>query len=204
MKTNRDEILMSAFQLFMAMNYERVSLQMITKKVGLTKTGIFNYYPTKLDLFIAVVDKYLFKLQEPKNKYEIYDGTFKDFIQKYVQGVKKTMTQIVNIGNISREIMPGKSSNAGYLHLLQQTRLYYPDGRNKVEEMVENDKTHWRAAINLAIKNDELRKDIDVEKVVLLYHNVFMGMSFEMSLFNGLDTDMLYSNFMCLYDMLKK
>lgn len=48
MKTNRDEILESAFQLFMAMNYERVSLQMITKKVGLTKTGIFNYYPTKL------------------------------------------------------------------------------------------------------------------------------------------------------------
>ena len=44
MKTNRDEILESAFQLFMAMNYERVSLQMITKKVGLTKTGIFNYY----------------------------------------------------------------------------------------------------------------------------------------------------------------
>jgi AcrR family transcriptional regulator len=60
MKTNRDEILESAFQLFMAMNYERVSLQMITKKVGLTKTGIFNYYPTKLDLFIAVADKCLF------------------------------------------------------------------------------------------------------------------------------------------------
>lgn len=71
MKTNRDEILESAFQLFMAMNYERVSLQMITKKVGLTKTGIFNYYPTKLDLFIAVADKFLFKVQDPKNKYEI-------------------------------------------------------------------------------------------------------------------------------------
>lgn len=66
MKTNRDEILESAFQLFMAMNYERVSLQMITKKVGLTKTGIFNYYPTKLDLFIAVADKFLFKVRTLK------------------------------------------------------------------------------------------------------------------------------------------
>ena len=46
MKTNRDEILESAFQLFMAMNNERVSLQMITKKLGLTKTGIFSYYAT--------------------------------------------------------------------------------------------------------------------------------------------------------------
>lgn len=119
MKTNRDEILESAFQLFMAMNYERVSLQMITKKVGLTKTGIFNYYPTKLDLFIAVADKFLFKVQDPKNKYEIHDGTFRDFIQKYVQGVKNAMAKIVNLGNLSKDIMPGKSPNAGYLHLLQ-------------------------------------------------------------------------------------
>ena len=48
MKTNRDEILESAFQLFMAMNYERVSLQMITKKVGLTKTG--NHSIFRLDI----------------------------------------------------------------------------------------------------------------------------------------------------------
>ena len=48
MKTNRDAILQSALQLFMSMNYERVSLQMIAKTVGLTKTGIFNYYPTTL------------------------------------------------------------------------------------------------------------------------------------------------------------
>ena len=33
MKTNREEILQSALQLFMSMNYERVSLQMITQSV---------------------------------------------------------------------------------------------------------------------------------------------------------------------------
>lgn len=49
-----------------------------------------------------------------------------------------------------------------------------------------------------------MRKDIDVENVILLYHHVFMGMSYEMSLFNGLDTDLLYSSFMCLYDALKQ
>lgn len=53
MKTNREEILQHALRLFMTLNYERVSLQLITRTVGLTKTGIFNYYPTKLDLFVA-------------------------------------------------------------------------------------------------------------------------------------------------------
>lgn len=70
MKTNRDEILQSALQLFMSMNYERVSLQMIARTVGLTKTGIFNYYPSKLDLFVAAVDRYLFHAQNPDNKFE--------------------------------------------------------------------------------------------------------------------------------------
>ena len=59
MKTNREEILQNALQLFMSKNYEGVSLQMIAHSVGLTKTGIFNYYSTKLDLFIAVADRYL-------------------------------------------------------------------------------------------------------------------------------------------------
>ena len=81
---------------------------------------------------------------------------------------------------------------------MQQVRLYYPDGAGKLQEMIENDKEHWRVAIHAAVKNGELRKDIDVENVILLYHHVFMGMSYEMSLFNGLDTDLLYSSFMCL------
>lgn len=67
--------------------------------------------------------------------------------------------------------MPGKSPNAGYLHLLQQVRLYYPDGAGKLQEMIENDKEHWRVAIHAAVKNGELRKDIDVENVILLYHH---------------------------------
>lgn len=66
MKTNREEILQHALRLFMSMNYESVSLQMIAHSVGLTKTGIFNYYPSKLDLFIAVADHYLFHLQDPE------------------------------------------------------------------------------------------------------------------------------------------
>lgn len=81
MKTNRDEILQSALQLFMSMNYEKVSLQMITRKVGITKTGIFNYYPTKLDLFVAVADKYLFNMPPfPLRQIRRFDGPLSDYI----------------------------------------------------------------------------------------------------------------------------
>ena len=135
MKTNREEIL----QLFMSMNYERVSLQMITRMVGLTKTGIFNYYPTKLDLFVAVADKYLFNAQDPKRKYEESDGTLSDFIDKYVAGVERTMAEIVRLGNVRQEAMPGQSANAGYFHLFQQVLFYYPDGKAKLHAWIESE-----------------------------------------------------------------
>ena len=113
MKTNREEILQNALQLFMSKNYEGVSLQMIAHSVGLTKTGIFNYYSTKLDLFIAVADRYLFHLQDPENKFAPSDGSLRDFIDKYVEGVEHTMAEIVRLGNIQREKMPGELANAG-------------------------------------------------------------------------------------------
>ena len=47
---------------------------MIAHSVGLTKTGIFNYSPPKLDLFIAVADRYLFHLHDPANKFSPSDG----------------------------------------------------------------------------------------------------------------------------------
>ena len=126
MKTNREEILQNALQLFMSMNYEGVSLQMIAHSVGLTKTGIFNYYPTKLDLFIAVADRYLFHLQDPANKFAPSDGSLRDFIDKYVEGVERTMGEIVRLGNIQREKMPGELANAGSFPLFQQVLFYIP------------------------------------------------------------------------------
>lgn len=147
MKTSREKILQSALQLFMSMNYERVSLEMVSRSVGLTKTGIFNYYPSKLDLFVDVADHFLFGLQDPARKFAPSDGTVIDFIEKYVEGVRRTMDEIVRLGNVRRELMPGKLANAGYFHLFQQVLFYYPDGRQRLHELMESEYELWCRAI---------------------------------------------------------
>ena len=147
MKTSREKILQSALQLFMSMNYERVSLEMVSRSVGLTKTGIFNYYPSKLDLFVDVADHFLFGLQNPAKKFAPSDGTVIDFIEKYVEGVRRAMDEIVRLGNVRRELMPGKLANAGYFHLFQQVLFYYPDGRQRLHELMESEYELWCRAI---------------------------------------------------------
>lgn len=204
MKTNRDAILQSALQLFMSMNYERVSLQMIAKTVGLTKTGIFNYYPTELDLFIAVADKYLFNAQDPKYKFATSDGTLADFIEKYIEGVQRTMSMIVELGNIRHESMPGQSANAGYFHLFQQVLFYYPDGKRKLNETIQKEYTYWRNAIRHAIENGEINPNTNLDEAVALFRQLFVGLSYEMSLNQGLDTALLKRHFQYIYMLLRK
>ena len=190
MKTNREEILQNALQLFMSKNYEGVSLQMIAHSVGLTKTGIFNYYSTKLDLFIAVADRYLFHLQ--------------DFIDKYVEGVERTMSEIVRLGNIQREKMPGELANAGYFHLFQQVLFYYPDGKHKLHEWMEKEFRLWCDVIGRSVEHGELRDEIDVQETAALFRQVFIGLSYQMSFSDGLDVGILRKRFLYIYGLLKR
>lgn len=204
MKTNREEILQSALQLFMSMNYECVSLQMITRRVGLTKTGIFNYYPTKLDLFVAVADRYLFTAQHPENKYALSDGSLQDFIDKYIEGVRRTMAEIVYLGNIRHEEMPGKSANAGYFHLFQQVLFYYPDGKRKLLELMDTEFRLWCEAIRRGIEYGEIRPDTQIERAAALFRQEFIGLAYQMSFADGLDIEVLRQQFQYIYDLLKR
>lgn len=66
MFTNRDEVLEKALRIFAKMNYEKASQMEIAKTCGLSKAGLVYYFPFKLDLFKAVVDKYVFDTQHSK------------------------------------------------------------------------------------------------------------------------------------------
>ncbi|MEI2986661.1 MAG: hypothetical protein V8T61_06490 [Alistipes inops] len=53
--------------------------------------------------------------------------------------MERTMGEIVRLGNIQREKMPGELANAGYFHLFQQVLFYYPDGKRKLHEWMEKE-----------------------------------------------------------------
>lgn len=64
MFTNKEEVLENALRVFAKMNYEKASQMEIAKACGLSKAGLIYYFPLKLDLFVAVVDKYVFNTQQ--------------------------------------------------------------------------------------------------------------------------------------------
>ncbi|WP_259298549.1 TetR/AcrR family transcriptional regulator, partial [Parabacteroides distasonis] len=93
--TNREEVIDKAFGVFVRMNYEKASIITLAKACGVTKTGIVYYFPHKLDLFMAVADKYVLQMHEPENKFAAPADTLAEFIGQYVAGVAASMKRIV-------------------------------------------------------------------------------------------------------------
>ena len=103
MKITRDELLIAAFKLFMSVNYEKASFAELGKMLGMSKAGIFKYYKNKQELFIAVVDKFWFSAQNPRNKFTETNGTFAEFIDEYVRGVQRTMDMLGDLIGAERD-----------------------------------------------------------------------------------------------------
>ena len=155
MKITRDELLIAAFKLFMSVNYEKASFAELGKMLGMSKAGIFKYYKNKQELFIAVVDKFWFSTQNPRNKFTETNGTFAEFIDEYVRGVQRTMDMLGDLIGAERE---------------------------KVA----------------------LREDVDVEDAVVMFRQVYMGLSFEMAFMGGLNTQRLAKHLHAVYSLLKR
>lgn len=202
MITNRDEVLDKAFSVFLVMNYEKASIYTLAKACGLTKTGIVYYFPHKLDLFMAVADKYVLQLHNPARKFSSPAGTLAGFIEQYVEGVARTMKYVVeHVNRIdqSNNCCP----NFYYFHFISQVRMYYPDVKEKIKGLFRQNMDVWSSVIQNAKDSGEIKADTDVHKAASIFHQIFYGLSFEQSFLNGLDTGQLAENFRYVYSLLK-
>lgn len=75
--------------------------------------------------------------------------------------------------------------------------------KKKLHNLIVGDYAYWRTAIQRAINTGELRKDVDVEDAVVMFRQVYMGLSFEMSFLGGLDTERLAKHLRAVYSLLK-
>ena len=202
MITNREEVLENALRVFAKMNYEKASLVTIAKACGLSKWGLIYYYSFKQDLFVAVVDKYIFATQDPANKFSFRGGTLLEFIDHHVESEEKTMRRIVGLlddGNNPQ----GCSYNFYYFHLLMQVRQYYPDAGAKFAALFEKDRKLWRDIIERAKSAGEIRAEVDTEETVAMFREVFYGLSFEQAFLSGLDTGELSRKLRFIYSLIK-
>ena len=144
----------------------------------------------------------MLQLQSPANKFTTSANTLAEFIDQYVAGVSNTMKGIVNLvddGNNPYDCCP----NFYYIHFLSQVRMYYPNVRQKIANIFQQEYEMWKKVIQKAKDNGEIKSDTDVSKAARLFREVFCGLSYEQSFLNGLNINNLNDSFQYLYSFLK-
>lgn len=200
-KSNKETLYRAAFRLFVTKQFDGVSISDIEKECGMTRGTVFYYAKTKLDLFKQVIEYYLIDTQNVDNKVKFdYGCSLKDYIDRYVGGVEKTMEELVKL------IDPDSRDNASraYISTLLQVCSMFPDIKHRYLINVNNDIARWATIINASVSRNEIKDDIDVLSVARQFVSAFYGLSIIDSMSNGLNISQLREHMYTLYNLIKK
>jgi AcrR family transcriptional regulator len=178
--------------------YEAVSISDIEQASGMTRGAISYYGKDKLGLYYNVIKHYLVDKQNLDNKMkDSSQMLFSDFIESYVKSSQETMDALQSIDSSV------KNGSRAYLALILQICDYFPDLNEMYLTNRSNELLLWIENLNLAIKNKEVRNDINVIATAKSFMNIFYGQSFLDALSMGLNTMELKLQFQNLYNLIK-
>lgn len=192
--SRKDELLLEAFKCFLISNYDKVSLKDIEVAAGFTRGVIYYYSRGKLDLFCQVIDEYILKKLNIKNKIILTENiSLYNFIQEQIQGIQRTMNKLFEL--------TGSDSNS-YMFLIYQASKNYPGFNEKYAQSGQIELNIWKKVIMDAIKKNEI-KNVDIETTAVMFRSIHLGLAYDQSFTTGLNPEYLKKIFMSLYEQIK-
>lgn len=201
-KTQRtkEHIIDESFRLFASKKYERVVVPDIEATTGLTRGSIFYHVRNKKDLFIQVIDKYVFDqlLFFIKRKMRIQkETTLKGFLASYIRSIEKEIDFMhsLSITNVYKS----------YFFLIMEASLHYPHFDEKMQDLINISDRVWERIIRQAIINGEIKENTNIHHTIISFRNCFMAMGLIKCLtLEELDINELTRYYFATYNSLKK
>ncbi len=162
MQDRREYIIEKAFEIFMAKGYDSVSMTVLQQKLEMSRGAMYRYFESKDDLFKAVIDKYLYGLIEFIQPDFRNDTTLAERIEQSYQTLKKVSSYFDKIEGIQVVFL-------NYTALTIQAAKHYPGFLEKLKKYKETDVKNWSRAIENSIDRGEVRKDINVKIMALVF-----------------------------------
>lgn len=165
-ENTKDYIIEQAYLLFLNKSYEAVSISDLSKAIGMTKGAMYHHFASKEALFIEVVDKYLI-LKEIT--YFSEDLSLSQFIEKNLQEVEDILESIMGT---SPQSVP-----TSYLSILIDAMRHYPGFTKDKMLCINADISKVEKVMQNAIVCGEIRKDINVKIMAVIYFSLITGMA---------------------------
>jgi len=190
----------AAYKQFLTKDYNTVPLKEIEKSLNLSRGCMSYHYPSKHELFIDVIDFYIFHKQDAKNKFkDISHTSLLEFIDYYIKKVEETMnaTRIYLIEKEKTNI------TRAYLNLILQAEYFYPGFNEAFNEITNKEIKLWERIFVKAVETKEIRSDVNPSTLALTFRILLFGKCFQDALVNGLRIEELKVVLYNQYELIK-
>lgn len=195
--TTKNKLIIEAFKLFASKPYDQVTFSDLEKATGLSRGAILYHIKTKENLFIEVINYFIFQITSAKSVKLTEEISLKEFLQAYINECMKEVKNMENIGitNI----------NLAQLNIESQAFYFYPEMKNESYKWIEEQYTVWERVIKYAISINEIKSTFESRDIASLFINQYIGISYTGIVREyGIDLERLNKNFFMIYQMLKK
>ena len=157
----RDEIITSSLNLFLRHGYSNTTMQMIGDAVGIKKPSLYAHFKSKEEIGRSV----MINLLEDSEGHNIDMNQF---------SVKDIVYMFIRNSSIDWDI-EAKAFH-GHDTLFSELLFYFPDYRNRSQQLMENFNTSLKNRLTKAISEGEINSSADPE--VLAYELVLIPKGF--------------------------
>lgn len=165
MKYCREYILEKAFEVFMQRGYDSASISVLQTELNMSRGAMYRYFKNKEELFITVIDEYFFK-QFDRYLHRLGDHDY-------------SLKEYIEITHRRQKLLVGVFIRAGITHsffldytaLLIQAVKYYPHFIVRFRQLNQVLISCWKKALINSIHRNEIKPDIDVNIMGILFHN---------------------------------
>jgi TetR/AcrR family transcriptional regulator, transcriptional repressor for nem operon len=169
MSDTREHIIQVAGRLFLQRNYDGVSIQDITKAVGMTKGALYHHFASKEQLFEEVAHDLLGKhdIDHSKLPGDSLRGFYTALVEQY--RVREVVSRKAKAS--------GLESGIHFHNLLWDAVRILPGFRASVQAIDALEHKAWKHALQAAIDRGEIRKGLDADKLARIFTSVPDGVS---------------------------
>lgn len=190
----------AAYKQFLTKDYNTVPLKEIEKSLNLSRGCMSYHYPSKQELFIDVIDFYIFHKQDAKNKFkDISHTSLLEFIDYYIKRVEETM-DAMKVYLIEKEKI---NITRAYLNLILQAEYFYPGFNGAFNEITNKEIKLWERIFVRAVETKEIRSDVNPSILALTFRILLFGKCFQDALVNGLRIEELKAVLYNQYELIK-
>lgn len=156
MENKKEYILTKAFEVFMTNGYDSTSMTILHQKLNISRGAMYRYFPSKDDLFKAVIDKYVWdvmdrwRIETPKGNITLAQRI--DLSYKNMQRLGVFLDGIENLEVVF----------LNYTALTIQAAKRCPGFLSKLKKHKEESVRDWKISIQKSIELGEIKNDVKV------------------------------------------